>query len=70
MDFTSVLWEMEIPFNAGFIFIRIQLQTRFAFMIYAASNPNQLKIKAVPLHATEALGGREDIPPTHSRPRH
>jgi hypothetical protein len=27
-------------------------------------------IKAVPLHATEALRGRGDIAPTHSRPRH
>jgi hypothetical protein len=25
---------------------------------------------AVPLHATEALGGRRGIAPTHSRPRH
>jgi hypothetical protein len=28
------------------------------------------KRKAVPLHAMEALGGRGDIAPTHSRPRH
>jgi hypothetical protein len=28
------------------------------------------KKKAVPLHAMEALGGRGDIAPTHSRPRH
>jgi hypothetical protein len=28
------------------------------------------KGKAVPLHAMEALGGRGDIVPTHSRPRH
>jgi hypothetical protein len=28
------------------------------------------KSKAVPLHAMEALGGRGDIAPTHSRPRH
>jgi hypothetical protein len=28
------------------------------------------KGKAVPLHAMEALGGREGIAPTHSRPRH
>jgi hypothetical protein len=27
-------------------------------------------IKAVPLHAMEALGGRGGIAPTHSRPRH
>jgi hypothetical protein len=27
-------------------------------------------IKAVPLHAIEALGGRGGIAPTHSRPRH
>jgi hypothetical protein len=26
--------------------------------------------KAVPLHAMETLGGRGDIAPTHSRPRH
>jgi hypothetical protein len=26
--------------------------------------------KAVPLHAMEALGGRGDIAPTHSQPRH
>jgi hypothetical protein len=28
------------------------------------------KVKAVPLHAMEALGGRGGIAPTHSRPRH
>jgi hypothetical protein len=28
------------------------------------------KSKAVPLHATEALGGRGGIAPTHSRRRH
>jgi hypothetical protein len=28
------------------------------------------KGKAVPLHAMEAFGGRGDIAPTHSRPRH
>jgi hypothetical protein len=28
------------------------------------------KCKAVPLHAMEALGGRGNIAPTHSRPRH
>jgi hypothetical protein len=27
------------------------------------------KAKSVPLHATEALGGRGDIAPTYSRPR-
>jgi len=30
----------------------------------------QLKAKAVPLHATKALGERGSIAPTHSRPRH
>jgi hypothetical protein len=29
-----------------------------------------IKGKAVPLHTMEALGGREGIAPTHSRPRH
>jgi hypothetical protein len=29
-----------------------------------------LDSKAVPLYAMEALGGRGDIAPTHSRPRH
>jgi hypothetical protein len=29
-----------------------------------------LKGKTVPLHAMEALGGRGDIAPTHSQPRH
>jgi hypothetical protein len=28
------------------------------------------KAKAVPLHTMKALGGRGDIAPTHSRPRH
>jgi hypothetical protein len=28
-----------------------------------------LKAKVVPPHATEALGGRGGIAPTHSRPR-
>jgi hypothetical protein len=38
-----------------------------------ALNPSRENIKvskAVPLHAKEALGGRGDIAPTHSRPRH
>jgi hypothetical protein len=30
----------------------------------------EVKSKAVPLQAMEALGRREDIAPTHSRPRH
>jgi hypothetical protein len=30
----------------------------------------KVKSKVVPLHAMEALGGRGDIAPTHSRPRH
>jgi hypothetical protein len=30
----------------------------------------KVKGKAVPLHAMEALWGRGDIAPTHSRPRH
>jgi hypothetical protein len=30
----------------------------------------QVKGKAIPLHAMEALGGRGGIAPTHSRPRH
>jgi hypothetical protein len=29
-----------------------------------------LKAKAVPLHATEALGGKGGVAPTHFRPRH
>jgi hypothetical protein len=29
-----------------------------------------VKSKAVPLHVMEALGGRGDTAPTHSRPRH
>jgi hypothetical protein len=29
-----------------------------------------VKAKDVPLHATQALGGRGSIAPTHSRPRH
>jgi hypothetical protein len=32
-------------------------------------NNTSKKSKAVPLHAMEALGGRESIAPTHSRPR-
>jgi hypothetical protein len=31
---------------------------------------HQYKAKAVPLHATMALGGRGGLSPTHSRPRH
>jgi hypothetical protein len=37
-----------------------------ALTIYTKS----IKAKAVPLHATKALGGRGDIAPTHFRPRH
>jgi hypothetical protein len=33
------------------------------------SAKNVIRAKAVPLHTTKALGGREGIPPTHSRPR-
>jgi hypothetical protein len=31
---------------------------------------DKAKAKAVPLHATDMLGGRGGIAPTHSRPRH
>jgi hypothetical protein len=41
---------------------------------FACALPNTVMIlveaKAVPLHATEALGWRKDIAPTHSRHRH
>jgi hypothetical protein len=30
----------------------------------------KVKAKQSPLHAMEALGGRGDVAPTHSRPRH
>jgi hypothetical protein len=33
-------------------------------------NTRHKKSKAVPLYAMEALGGRGEIAPTHSRPRH
>jgi hypothetical protein len=33
-------------------------------------SPPQWEAKAVPLHATEALGGRKDIAPTHFWARH
>jgi hypothetical protein len=29
-----------------------------------------IKVKAVPLHAMKALGGRGSIAPTHSKPQH
>jgi hypothetical protein len=34
------------------------------------TNTEKAKAKAVPLHAMKALGGRGDIAPTHTRPRH
>jgi hypothetical protein len=36
----------------------------------AISDLLNVKSKAVPLHAMEALGRRGGIAPTHSRPRH
>jgi hypothetical protein len=38
-------------------------------LIFTYYADNSLK-QAIPLHAMEALGGRGDIAPTHSRPRH
>jgi hypothetical protein len=39
------------------------------YVIEISNNPPYF-FKAFPLHAMEALGGRGDIAPTHSRPRH
>jgi hypothetical protein len=35
-----------------------------------ASCAELFKAEAIPLHAMKALGGRGDIAPSHSRPRH
>jgi hypothetical protein len=42
----------------------IDIQTLFC------NDMQQVKGKAVPLHAMEAVGVGGDIAPTHSRPRH
>jgi hypothetical protein len=43
----------------------------FVYCIGTDAQSSQIKVsKAVPLHAMEALGGRGDIAPTHSIPRH
>jgi hypothetical protein len=46
-----------------------QIETHFGgpLVVYNGIRP---VIKAVPLHAMEALGGKGGIAPTHSRPRH
>jgi hypothetical protein len=42
----------------------------FHYILWLYMACNCVHYKAVPLHAMEALGGRGDIAPTHSRPRH
>jgi hypothetical protein len=47
--------------------LKILLHSKLDLQIYSI----EIKGKAVPLHAMEALGGgRGGIAPTHSRPRH
>jgi len=45
-------------------------RARFDIQSLLLLTSNGKKVKAVPLHAMEALGGRGGIAPTHSRPRH
>jgi hypothetical protein len=46
-------------------------QIKMKFKIQAISWRREVKkSKVVPLHAMEVLGGRGDIAPTHSKPRH
>jgi hypothetical protein len=57
-----------------FIFMLMQQPNtnyrRIGLLTNKNNNNNNNTGKAVPLHAMEALGGRGDIAPTHSRPRH
>jgi hypothetical protein len=52
------------------VLIRKTLDYGNGFRLISKHRQYVKKSKAVPLHAMEALGGREDIAPTHFRPRH
>jgi hypothetical protein len=55
----------------GWVGLRAGLGTETTRKALCPWNVSQIvESKAVPLHAMEALGGRGDIAPTHSRPRH
>jgi hypothetical protein len=69
MSFMSAGWEdvPELRPPMGLLFIRQMIDLYEQEELWW----NDIgKDKAVPLHAMEALRGREDIAPTHSRPRH
>jgi hypothetical protein len=50
--------------------ISIVLGPTISWLVSLSQSPYVKKCKAVPLHAMDALGGRESIAPTHSLPRH
>jgi hypothetical protein len=61
----SFVWSLFLSFVQLYICRpTINYSISIHFQLYT------VKIKAVALHVMEALGGREGIAPTHSRPRH
>jgi hypothetical protein len=54
-EYLKTIYYILIPIRTDHVFVKHHLDQ---------------DIKAVPLHAMEALGGRGSIAPTHSRPRH
>jgi hypothetical protein len=65
---TSVVDEKLAPLNESMTFCILMDLQRMNLLINKFSV--YLKAKAVPLHTTEVLGGREGTAPTHSRPWH
>jgi hypothetical protein len=54
--------------SSSIILWKIELQAKYNQAVWSVCSGS--KVKAIPLHAMEALGGRGGIAPTHSRPRY
>jgi hypothetical protein len=64
--FSKVLNMFNFPLISNLSYNQISM----AFVKSKSMVTNLVKGKSGPLHAMEALGGRECIAPTHSRPQH
>jgi hypothetical protein len=59
----SEIFPVDVEYRQQIFLIDSILRMQSAVCVF-------VDVKAVPLHAMEALGGRGGIAPTHSRPRH
>jgi hypothetical protein len=62
---TTFIWQEQVMYIWQKMRIKSWPKERYDRCVEEVCN-----VKAVPLHAMEALGGRGGIAPTHSRPRH